>query len=407
MTQRTSPHQTAAIIDLFAGCGGFSTGFGWAGFRSILANEQDAWASETFSRNHPETKVITEDIRLISDPKALVKEALSDEALVGIIGGPPCQGFSLSGTRDPRDPRNSLFAEFLRFVDALKPKFFVLENVPGIRSLRLRSGRLAESVIVSEAENLGFNVTVMQLNAANYGVPQARNRVFFVGITNTIPFVAQRLIPPATHAGSEQLTVWQAISDLPRIESGERGDGLNYATPAKNTYQSWARRGSSGVCNHEAMRHTQRLIDRFKLIQVGQSVDDVPAEHGQRRRGSPGTLSGKSFGQNNMRVDPDRPAPTVAASFQSNFIHPTLHRNFTAREAARLQSFPDYYQFSGSRTTMSWEKNLSQYQQIGNAVPPLLARALGRCIAKYLANPPTEHQARSSRPTDLFSELNT
>jgi len=407
MTRRASPDRTAAVIDLFAGCGGLSTGFGWAGFRSILANERDAWASETFSRNHLETKVITEDIRQISDPKALVREVLPDEPLLGIIGGPPCQGFSLSGTRDPKDPRNSLFTEFLRFADALKPKFFVLENVLGIRSLRLRSGRLAEGVIVSEAERLGFNVTVIQLNAANYGVPQTRNRVFFVGISSAIPFVPQRLIPPATHRGREQVTVWQAISDLPRIESGEKGDGPNYATPAKNAYQSWARRGSPGVRNHEAMRHTQRLIDRFKVIQVGQSVDDVPAEHGQRRRGSPDALSGKSFGQNNMRVDPDKPAPTVAASFQSNFIHPTLHRNFTAREAARLQSFPDHYQFLGSRTTMSWEKNLSQYQQIGNAVPPLLAKALGDCIARYLARPPTEHEARESRPAHLFSHLNT
>jgi DNA (cytosine-5)-methyltransferase 1 len=152
------------------------------------------------------------------------------------------------------------------------------------------------------------------------------------------------------------------------------------------------------------MRHTKRLIERFAVISAGQSVEDVPFEHAQRRRGAPLERSGKAFSQNNMRVFPNRPAPTVPASFQSNFIHPYLNRNFTAREGARLQSFPDRYIFKGRRTTMSWEENLSQYQQIGNAVPPLLARAVALSIRSYLRNPPTPGEAKlhESFTTTLF-----
>lgn len=131
------------------------------------------------------------------------------------------------------------------------------------------------------------------------------------------------------------------------------------------------------------MKHTQRLIERFKVIPQGCSLADVPEEHMQRQRGNSTQTSGKVYSQNNMRPYGDKPSPTIAASFQSNFVHPNLNRNYTAREAARLQSFPDTYIFKGKRTTMSWEKSLSQYQQIGNAVPPLLAKAIAQNLLKY------------------------
>lgn len=382
-----------AIIDLFAGCGGMSLGFELAGFTPVIANELDDWACQTYARNHPGTTAVARDIRELQDPKAFVHEYCGrNRRIEGVVGGPPCQGFSLSGTRDPKDPRNSLFIDFLRFVDQLRPKFFVMENVTGIRSLRLKSGQSAERIIVESAQDVGYNVQVLQLNAADYGVPQSRIRVFFVGLRSDIPFMGPRLQPKTTHRGLKQVTAWDAISDLPEIHAGEDGVGLPYRSRAANKYQVWAREGSMGVINHTAMRHTKRLVERFAVIEAGQSVDDVPAEHAQRRRGKPAEISGKSFGQNNMRVFADRPAPTVPASFQSNFIHPFLHRNFTAREGARLQSFPDRYEFLGRRTTMSWEKNLSQYQQIGNAVPPLLARAVATAISDYLRDPPTREE---------------
>lgn len=394
---------TRAIVDLFAGCGGMSLGFELAGFTPVIANELDEWACQTYARNHRGTVAVARDIRDLQDPQAFVREHCGrNHGIEGVVGGPPCQGFSLSGNRDPKDPRNSLFVDFLRFVDQLRPKFFVMENVTGIRSLRLKSGRPAEHIIVESAQDVGYNVQVLQLNAADYGVPQSRTRVFFVGLRSDIPFVGARLQPSSTHRGSRLVTAWDAISDLPEIQSGEDGDGLPYRNRAANEYQVWAREGSTGVTNHTAMRHTKRLIERFVVIQAGQSVDDVPAEHAQRRRGNPDEISGKSFGQNNMRVYADRPAPTVPASFQSNFIHPFLNRNFTAREGARLQSFPDRYEFWGRRTTMSWEKNLSQYQQIGNAVPPLLARAVATAISDYLRDPPTREDESAANGL-LFS----
>ena len=133
------------------------------------------------------------------------------------------------------------------------------------------------------------------------------------------------------------------------------------------------------------MRHTARLVERFAQIKYGQSVADVAEEYQQRKRGEADKISGKVYSQNNMRPYPDKPSPTIPASFQSNFVHPYLNRNYTAREGARLQSFPDTYIFCGKRTTMSWEKNLSQYQQIGNAVPPLLAKAIAKSIVDYFA----------------------
>ena len=172
--------------------------------------------------------------------------------------------------------------------------------------------------------------------------------------------------------------------DLPQISSGEGAEVMEYTVAPQNEYQRWARENSNVVHNHVAMRHTSRLIDRFKNIGFGQSVADVDKSHQQRQRGDASRISGKVFSQNNMRPFPNRPSPTIPASFQSNFIHPYLDRNFTAREGARLQSFPDSYIFCGKRTTMSWEKNLSQYQQIGNAVPPLMAKAIAQNIIEYL-----------------------
>ena len=171
--------------------------------------------------------------------------------------------------------------------------------------------------------------------------------------------------------------------DLPQIQACQGDEIQEYPCEPQNEYQRWVRNGSEHVYNHIAMRHTKRLVDRFEQIGFGQSVADVAEEHQQRQRGNAEKVSGKVYSQNNMRPYPDKPSPTIPASFQSNFVHPYINRNYTAREGARLQSFPDTYIFCGKRTTMSWEKNLSQYQQIGNAVPPLLAKGIADSIREY------------------------
>lgn len=367
------------VIDLFAGCGGMSLGFELAGFRPVLAIERDEWASETYSSNHGDVNVITGDITAIDDPcKTLPKGT----KVFGIIGGPPCQGFSLSGDRDPKDPRNSLFMDYMRFVKAFRPSFFIMENVPGILSAITRSGERVKDVVLAVASGIGYNVKVMQLDASRYGVPQCRQRVFFVGIRDDYPFDPDRLAPISV-TPDHPITVEQALSDLPVIGAGEGCAGMAYATPPQNDYQTWCRRNCKEVENHIAMRHTKRLVARFHVIGFGESAADVPREHMQRKRGNAAVISGKTYSQNNMRPFPDRPSPTIPASFQSNFVHPYYDRNYTARVGARLQSFPDSYVFKGRRTTMSWERGLSQYQQIGNAVPPLLAKALGLMVRSY------------------------
>lgn len=370
------------VIDLFAGCGGFSTGFEMAGYKIPLAVEKDEWASETYMKNHPKTKVVTADIIQVKDLDSLLpKEGMKIE---GIIGGPPCQGFSLSGNRDKKDPRNSLFMEFVRFVRHFQPKFFVMENVKGILSMQTKSGEFVKDVILSEYDKAGYNVEIYVLNAAEYGVPQSRIRVFYIGLRKDIPYDRDKVEPKGFLFGDDQITIEQAIMDLPQISAGEGCEVAEYPCEPQNEYQKWVRNGSTAVYNHIAMRHTARLIERFSHIQYGQSVADVAEEFQQRQRGAADKISGKVYSQNNMRPYPDKPSPTVPASFQSNFVHPYINRNYTAREGARLQSFPDTYIFCGKRTTMSWEKNLSQYQQIGNAVPPLLAKAIAESMEKYL-----------------------
>lgn len=370
------------VIDLFAGCGGLSLGFEMAGFHIPVAIEKDEWASETYRKNHPGTKVITDDITQILDLSTILPS--STMVIDGIIGGPPCQGFSLSGNRDKNDPRNSLFMEFVRFVKHFQPRFFVMENVAGILSMKTKNGESVKELIIHEFEEIGYTLEIFTLNAAEFGVPQSRVRVFFIGLRNDIPYVKERIEPKGMFFGEAQRTIADAIMDLPQIGAGEGAEKMAYTTLPKNEYQEWARHNSTEVYNHISMRHTPRLVERFKQIQFGQSVSDVAEEFQQRKRGEADKISGKSYSQNNMRPYPNRPSPTIPASFQSNFVHPYLNRNYTAREGARLQSFPDTYIFCGKRTTMSWEKNLSQYQQIGNAVPPLLANAIAKSIVDYL-----------------------
>ncbi len=371
------------LIDLFAGCGGLSTGFEMAGYDVALAVEKDAWAAETYVTNHAGTKVITADITGVSDLDALFDNKVL--RIDGIIGGPPCQGFSLSGNRDKNDPRNSLFMEFVRFVKHFMPDFFVMENVPGLLSMKTKKGEMVRDVILGEYDRAGYNVVYHILNAAEYGVPQSRMRVFFIGLRKDILFNSEMLFPKGFLFGCDQVTIADAIMDLPQLQAGEGVEKADYIMPPQNEYQKWVRQGSDGIYNHIAMRHTSRLIERFSHIGYGQSVADVAEEFQQRQRGDASKISGKVYSQNNMRPFPDKPSPTVPASFQSNFIHPYLNRNFTAREGARLQSFPDRYVFCGKRTTMSWEKNLSQYQQIGNAVPPLLAKAIADNLVQYFS----------------------
>lgn len=370
-------------IDLFSGCGGMTLGFGWAGFQSVLASDIDENCEKTFATNFPETPFLCGDL---SDfKKEDFDHHIKNTEIDVIIGGPPCQGFSLANKRRNKvsnDPRNGLFYGFVKTIEWYQPKAFVMENVKGI--LSMQSGKVIKQILVEfqEAGTLGYNVELKILKASDYGVPQSRERVIIIGIRKDLG-----LLPIFPNKKEEkEITVEEAISDLPQIQAGEGSEKMEYALKAQNDYQLLMRKNSKTVYNHIAMKHTKRLIERFEAIKPGKNLLDVWETHGAVQRGNPKEKSKVKFSQNNLRLIADKPAPTIAASFQSNFIHPYLHRNFTAREGARLQSFPDDFIFEGMRTKMSWEKGLSQYQQIGNAVPPLMAYEIAKTLKKVLEN---------------------
>jgi len=371
-------------IDLFSGCGGMTLGFKHAGFQSVFASDVDVNAGKTFVRNFPDVPFKVEDISNIT--KEEVDELTGGLVPDVIIGGPPCQGFSLANKHRNAlkdDPRNKLFYQFVKFIGWYSPKAFVMENVKGL--LSMHNGEVIKT-IVEEFSNAGsgYRVAYKVMCAADYGVPQMRERVIIIGFRKDLNIRPSH--PEALK--SKHLTVDDAISDLPKINAGEGSDCQDYDVEPQNDYQALMRKDSVKVYNHVAMRHTLRLVERFKAIKPGQSLVDVWDLHGAVKRGNPNEKSTVKFHQNNQRVFGNKPAPTIAASFQSNFVHPHLDRNFTAREGARLQSFPDDFVFEGMRTKMSWETGLSQYQQIGNAVPPLLAYHIAMHIKDKLTNGP-------------------
>ena len=387
------------IIDLFSGAGGFGLGFKMAGYQRCLSLEIDEWATDTLSENNEDGMIIVQDdIRKYKTRKNILEACKNTPDVV--IGGPPCQGFSnaISLKRDPNDPRNSLFMDFAKWVQCLEPTVFIMENVKGILTRRNSDGVRVIEAIKKTFSDIGYsNLNIWTLNAAEYGVPQFRERVFIVGHKRNLSIEA----PSKTHYINKKvkglqiaITVKEAISDLPKIHASEGQEIQEYGGKPKTEYQIWARVNQEILYNHIAMKHTARIIERFSHIKIGESVSHVSNKYKERKRNGNGEISYHSYNMNNRRLNPFKPSLTIPASFYSSFIHPYLDRNITAREAARLQSFPDKYRFMGKRTLISSKlskqkghsdyDHLSQYNQIGNAVPPILSRAIAEHISLFL-----------------------
>lgn len=392
------------VLDLFSGAGGFSLGFELAGCKIIGAIEHDKWAADTFQRNHIGTKMLLGDIESFDDE--YIKQEIPTIDM--IIGGPPCQGFSvcLKNAGDPKDPRNSLFTEYVRIAKLYKPTVLVLENVPNIIKAKTKSGEKVVEIIQREFEQIGYHVYSTVLTASDYGVPQMRQRFILIASKQEL----KKPFPKATHyVGDSDLTekdenifsvknglvrcptLWEAISDLPDIEARQGSEEMDYTDEPKNSYQKYCRNGSAILHNHLAMKHTKRLVERFSQMTWGQSISDITDDRlKQRKRNGNGAISDSPFDQNNRRMHPNRICHTITATFYGNFVHPYKNRNFTAREGARIQSFPDSYVFLGKPTVVSkklllkegrtGEAYLCQYSQIGNAVPPLMAKAIAENI---------------------------
>lgn len=398
------------VFDVFSGAGGFSLGFEMAGCEVVAAIEHDKWAADTFSFNHPKAKMMLGDIE--SFDEKYLRENVTPVPDI-IIGGPPCQGFSIcvKDAGDPKDPRNSLFIEFIRMAKIFNPKVMVMENVPNISKAKTKSGERVVDIIKSEFEKLGYNVYRDILTASDYGVPQMRQRFILIAskqkLTNPFPKKTHYVAFNANEC--EQLsffsaennelkkcpTLWEAISDLPDIEAREGAEIMEYTKKPSNDYQKWCRKKTKVLHNHLAMKHTKRLVERFSRMTWGQSVSDITDERlKQRKRNGNGEVSDKPYDQNNRRMHPDKICHTITATFYGNFVHPYKNRNFTAREGARIQSFPDDYVFLGKPTVVSkkllmkegreGEAYLCQYSQIGNAVPPLMAKSIAENIIQQI-----------------------
>lgn len=342
------------VIDLFCGAGGLSYGFERAGFNVLLGIDNDAKALETFERNHTGAKSICGDITEITY-RDHIAPLLDGKKIDVIIGGPPCQGFSLSGPRNFNDPRNKLYLSYIRLVEEIQPKAFVIENVPGL--VGLFNGEVKDNIIKTFAE-MGYEVKYRILCAADYGVPQNRKRVVFVGVKgeNTFEYPAIQ---------TEQVTCEMALSDLPPLVDVLGEDVQSYETEPQNAYQKLMREKSGEVRNHVAASHSEKVQHIISLVPDGGNYKDLPAEFRESR----------NFHVAWTRFHSQKPAPTIDTGHRHHF-HYKYNRVPTVRECARLQSFPDDFIFLGNKT--------QQFRQVGNAVPPIMAQRIANQILQLL-----------------------
>src|SRR6185503_1810563 len=339
--------RTFNVLDLFAGAGGFGLGFTSAGcgYNLVCSLEVDKWAVETLEANNKTNHLIIQsDIRQF-DTTEKIKHACPAAPDV-IIGGPPCQGFSLAGPpKDPNDPRNSLFRNFVQWVDALKPKIFVMENVRGLLTRENEQGERVIGIITRAFQDLGYAVSIWELNAAHFGVAQSRERIFIVGHsggvlipppnrTHFLPEEKQRL-NGSTKMLKQAIPVIDAIGDLPELKAGEGSEVATYSGQTFNSYQHELRGGQNLVYNHVTMSHTKRIVKRYQEILNGVKIGDLKDDLKVRKRNGNGALSETEYSSNYRHLKPDMISFTIPASFYSNFIHPTQARNITSREAAR------------------------------------------------------------------------
>ena len=312
------------FIDLFSGAGGITQGLTQAGFQPIASVEINPIASTTYQNNFPQCRHFCGNIENFYPQQWLEKIEIRDINIV--IGGPPCQGFSVAGKRDPNDPRNHLFKQFIRVVSEIQPDYVVMENVPGI--LTIKNGKIKEEIF-KEYEDIGYpHMSVAILESAAYGIPQIRPRAIFIANRFDLP----NPYPEPQLKPNQYKTIESAISDLPAYERLPE-------------------------INHEWTRHSLEYMKRIAQVPPGGSLY-------------------KSYADAFKRQYPGKPSMTVKENHGGTHIHPYLNRVISAREMARLQSFPDSFIFAGSMKKAMW--------QIGNAVPPRLAECIGYALIPYL-----------------------
>lgn len=339
------------VIDLFCGCGGLSYGFTKAKYDIVLGVDHWKDAILTFNHNHEKPVGIVADL-FKETPHSIAQRTKVLKADV-IIGGPPCQGFSIAGKRVIDDERNQLYKSFVSFVEYYKPKVFLMENVPNIISM---GGGVVKNTIIKDFEAIGYNVVYKILLASDYGVPQNRRRAFFIGTKGETEFV----FPNPTV--QNHIASHEAISDLPE---NSLKDGTKYPITPKSEYQRSVRMDSKGIFNHEITNHKEQTVEIIAMVPDGGNYKNLPKElHKTRKVNIAWT-----------RLNSQKPSFTIDTGHRHHF-HYKFNRVPTVRESARIQSFPDKFIFQCSKT--------SQYKQVGNAVPPILANVLAESLKRYL-----------------------
>lgn len=355
-------------VDLFAGAGGMSLGARIAGVDVRLAIEKDSHAAATYAHNHPDTRLLVDDIANVNE----IDVCKCGKTSV-LFGGPPCQGFSTSNqrTRSRENPSNWLFKEFIRVMRLWKPDWMVFENVRGI--VETERGLFLHS-IVRDIEDAGYTPSYAVLCATGFGVPQVRSRFFLIasryGRSVDMPLPSTR----------QSVTVRQAIADLPSLLNGASNDYLSYPYKPKSNYAKSMRNGNTGCTGHLVTKNALHVVRRYAHIPQGGNWEDIPEEcmsnYSDRTRCHTGIYH---------RLHENRPSVVLGNYRKNMLIHPWEDRGLSVREAARLQSFPDWYAFQGSIGF--------QQQQVGNAVPPMLAKA----VFDVLKNEDEKRNNRGSR----------
>ncbi len=347
------------VIDLFAGVGGLSLGFEQAGFDVVLANEYDPEIAAAYQTNHPAARMLVGDITALDLESTFGGHAGKIDV---IIGGPPCQGFSQKGQRKTiHDSRNFLFKYYVKVVDLVRPRYFVMENVPNL--LTAEHGYFQRE-IAELFNGMGYQLNMGVLNAADYGVPQTRRRAVIIGKRDGAP-------PPLPEKTAQAVTVWDAIGDLAYLKSGEGKMAQAYPAAPASEYAKELRGDMDVLYNHVATKHSKLALERLSLIPPNCGKEVLPSEH----------LTKSIYSGTWCRMLRDDISVTITTRFDTpssgRFTHPYLNRAITVREAARIQSFPDSFLFTGTKG--------SQMKQVGNAVPPRLAHAIAAVIKRDMA----------------------
>lgn len=345
-------------IDLFAGCGGLSKGFMDAGYNIIVGVDNDQAALNTFVKNHNGAKALNADLSKQETFDEIVRIA-GEKSIDVIIAGPPCQGFSLTGPRNFDDPRNKLYLAVLEMVRQYNPKGFIIENVPGMATMY--NGQVKDEVLRRFRE-MGYNIDCKILCAADYGVPQMRKRLVYMGVRNDIgePHFPNPILSPDKYVSCRD-----ALDDLPSREDELGIESDSYIQEPRTEYQKKMRGKCDILSNHVATAHKQFVKDTIALVPEGGNWRDLPEGVGESRK----------FHEAWTRYDGSKPSRTIDTGHRNHF-HYQYNRVPTIRENARLQSFPDDFVFTGTKT--------QQNRQVGNAVPPLLGYHLGKALLKIL-----------------------